>query len=65
MFSRPNIQDSVYLIADFIEYQCLLTGNSVSSTDLRSLFSMSNDEFDNDGVESADDPRYADCSPGR
>ena len=55
MFSRPNIQDSVYLIADFIEYQCLLTGNSVSSTDLRSLFSMSNDEFDNDGVESADD----------
>lgn len=55
MFSRPNIEDSVYLIADYIEYQCLITGHSVSSTDLRSLFSVSEDEIDNEGTESADD----------
>ena len=55
MFNRPNVHDSDYLIADYIEYICVLTESSVSSSDLRSLFSISDDEIDNDGVESADD----------
>ena len=55
MFTRPNINDSVYLIADYLEYRCLITGHSVSSADLRFLFSVSEDEIDNEGTESADD----------
>lgn len=55
MFNRPNSQDPAALVADFIELQCLLTRNPVSSYTLRSLFSMSDDELDNDGVESSDD----------
>ena len=55
MFSRPNFEDSIYLIADYIEYQCILTGHSVSSSDLRSLFSISDDEMDNNGADSSDD----------
>ena len=55
MFNRPNSQDSVQVVADYIELQCLLTQTPVSSYSLRSLFSMSDDEISNDGVESSDD----------
>lgn len=55
MFNRPNSQDPSALVADFIELQCLLTQNPVSIYSLRSLFSMSDDEIENDGVESSDD----------
>lgn len=55
MFNRPNSQDPAPIVADYIELQCLLTQTPVSSYSLRSLFSMSDDELDNDGVESSDD----------
>ena len=55
MFNRPNSQDPAPIVADYIELQCLLTQNPVSSYSLRSLFSMSDDEIDNEGVESSDD----------
>ncbi len=55
MFTRPNKYDSSYLIADYLEFQCLMTEEPVSSYDLRALMSMSDDEIDNDGIESSDD----------
>lgn len=55
MFNRPNSQDPAPIVADYIELQCLLTQTPVSSYSLRSLFSMSDDEINNDGVESSDD----------
>lgn len=55
MFSRPNKHDSSYLIADYIEFQCLMSGKAVSSYDLRALLSMSDDEDNNDGIDSSDD----------
>lgn len=55
MFERPNNTDSEYLIADYLEYRCLLKGTSVSDLEVRSLFSISDDELNNDGVESSDD----------
>lgn len=55
MFNRPNSQDSAPSVADYMELQCLLTNTPVSSYSLRSLFSMSDDEIDNEGVESSDD----------
>lgn len=55
MFNRPNSQDPAPIVADYIELQCLLTQTPVSSYSLRSVFSMSDDELDNDGVESSDD----------
>lgn len=55
MFNRPNSKDPAVLVADFIELQCLLTQSPVSTYSLRSLFSMSDDELDNNGVESSDD----------
>ena len=55
MFNRPNSQDPAPIVADYIELQCLLTQNPVSSYSLRSLFSMSDDEINNEGVESSDD----------
>lgn len=55
MFNRPNNQDPAYVVADFIELQCLLSKAPVSAYSLRSLYSMPDDEIDNDGVESSDD----------
>ena len=55
MFNRPNSQDPAFVIADFIELQCLLSQEPVSTYSLRSLFSMPDDEINNDGVESSDD----------
>lgn len=55
MFNRPNSQDPVFVVADFIELQCMLSQEPVSAYSLRSLFSMSDDEINNDGVESSDD----------
>lgn len=55
MFNRPNSSDSSAIIADYIELQCLLTQEPISAYSLRSLFSMSDDEIDNEGVESSDD----------
>ena len=55
MFNRPNSQDSVQVVADYIELQCLLKQTPVSSYSLRSLFSMSDDEINYNGVESSDD----------
>lgn len=55
MFERPNNTDSEYLIADYLEYRCLLKGTSVSDMEVRSSLSVSDDELDNDGVESSDD----------
>lgn len=55
MFNRPNSQDPAPLVADFLELQCLLTNAPVSTYSLRSLFSVSDDEIDNDGIASSDD----------
>lgn len=55
MFSRPNSKDDACLIADFLEYECLKTGSSVSAMSYRSLLSVSDDELDNEGIESSDD----------
>lgn len=55
MFSRPNSTDSKYLLADYAEYKCFADGGSISSGSLRFLISASDDEIDNDGVESSDD----------
>lgn len=55
MFSRPNITDPQSLVADYIEYLCVIRECSVSSQGLRALLSISNDEIDNNGVESSDD----------
>lgn len=55
MFNRPNSNDPAAIVADFIELQGMLWEAPVSAYSLRSLFSMPNDETDNDGVESSDD----------
>lgn len=55
MFNRPNSQDPAPIVADYIELQCLLTQTPISSYSLRSMFSISDDEIDNEGVESSDD----------
>lgn len=55
MFERPNYTDSDYLIADYLEYLCLLKRGRVSDMDLRSLFSISDDECNNEGADSSDD----------
>lgn len=55
MFNRPNSQDPAPIVADFLELQCLLSDTPVSTYSLRSLFSMPDDELDNNGVESSDD----------
>ena len=55
MFDRPNSQDPAFIVADFIELQCLLSAAPVSTYSLRSLYSMPDDEIDNDGVVSSDD----------
>lgn len=55
MFNRPNSKDPAPVVADFIELQCLLAQTPVSIYSLRSLFSMSDDEINNEGVISSDD----------
>lgn len=55
MFSRPNSSDSKYLLADYAEYKCYTNGDSISCGSLRFLISASDDEIDNDGMESSDD----------
>lgn len=55
MFSRLNKNDSPYTVADFLEYECLITKSSISSLSYRSLLSISDDELNNDGIESSDD----------
>lgn len=55
MFSRPNSKDPSFIVADFIELQCLLLRAPVSVYSLRALFSMPDDEINNDGIESSDD----------
>lgn len=55
MFSRPNISDSSYVVADFLEFKCLQLGSAISSLSFRSLLSISDDEIDNEGIESSDD----------
>ena len=55
MFNRPNSQDPAPIVADYIELQCLLKQTPISSYSLRSLFSISDDEINNEGVESSDD----------
>jgi hypothetical protein len=55
MFNRPNSQDPASIVADFLELQCLLTNAPVSTYSLRSLFSISDDEIDNEGIVSSDD----------
>ena len=55
MFSRPNRNDPPSVVADYIEYQCFRLNTPVSPYSLRSLFSMSDDELENEGVESSDD----------
>lgn len=55
MFYRPNVTDSKYLLADYMEFQCLKNRDSISSGSLRFLMSASDDELDNEGVDSSDD----------
>lgn len=55
MFSRLNITDSEYEVADFLEYECLKSGGGVSSLSYRSLLSISDDEINNEGIDSSDD----------
>lgn len=55
MFSRLNRTDSEYEVADFLEYECLKNGIGVSAMSYRSLLSISDDEINNEGIESSDD----------
>lgn len=55
MFSRPNSKDTPYTIADFLELECLISGTDISSLSYRSLLSISDDELNNEGIESSDD----------
>ena len=54
MFSRLNRRDNPYIIADFLEFECIKSGG-VSSLSYRSYLSMPDDEICNDGIESSDD----------
>ena len=55
MFGRLNSKDSPYTIADFLEFECIKAGAEISSLSYRSYMSVSDDEINNDGVESSDD----------
>ena len=55
MFSRLNSKDSQYKIADFLEYNCIKGGMGISSLSFRSFLSVSDDEHNNEGIESSDD----------
>lgn len=64
MFSRLNNGDSPYKIADFLEFECIKAGTEISSLSFRSYLSMSDDEIDNEGVESSDDKSIATLDAG-
>ncbi len=55
MFNRPNKNDPASVVADFIELQCLLQRAPVSTNSLRSLYSIPDDEINNEGITSSDD----------
>ena len=55
MFIRPNKNDSASVVADFIELQCFLQGVPISANSLRSLYSIPDDEINNEGITSSDD----------
>ena len=55
MFKRPNSLDDQYVLADFLELECLKAQTEISSLSYRSLLSISDDEIDNEGIESSDD----------
>lgn len=55
MFNRLNREDSPYVIADFLEFECIKNGSGVSSLSYRSYISVSDDEINNEGIESSDD----------
>ena len=55
MFSRLNRGDSQFIVADFLEFQCIKSGGGISSLSYRSYLSMSDDEINNEGIESSDD----------
>lgn len=55
MFSRPNREDNQYTISDFLEYKCIKTDGEIPALAFRSLLSMSDDEVNNEGIESSDD----------
>ena len=55
MFKRPNSLDDQYVLADFLELECLKAQTEISSLSYRSLLSISDDEIDNNGIESSDD----------
>lgn len=55
MFSRPNNNDNQYLVADFLEWECIKNQSDISSLSYRSLLSISDDETNNEGIESSDD----------
>ena len=55
MFNRPNKNDPASVVADFIELQCFLQRVPVSANSLRSLYSIPDDEINNEGITSSDD----------
>ena len=55
MFSRFNNKDDQYTIADFLELKCIKSDGTISSLSFRSLLSISDDELNNEGIESSDD----------
>lgn len=64
MFSRLTSEDSPYKVADFLEFECLKAGSEISSLSYRSYMSMSDDEINNNGVESSDDRSVANLDAG-
>lgn len=55
MFNRPNKNDPASVVADFIEIQCFLQRVPISANSLRSLYSIQDDEINNEGITSSDD----------
>lgn len=55
MFGRLSKEDSTYKIADFLEFECVKSGSEISSLSYRSFISISDDEINNEGIESSDD----------
>lgn len=55
MFGRLNKGDSLYKVADFLEFECIKSGTGLSSLSYRSYISASDDEISNEGIESSDD----------
>lgn len=64
MFGRLNSEDSPYTVADFLEFECIKAGTEISSLSYRSYMSMSDDEINNEGVESSDDRSVVNLDAG-